>query len=56
MAITLDDKYVAEAGSVYLTGTQALVRLPMSRRLHLGLSRLAPGYLRPAVGQGEEVP
>ena len=31
MAITLDDKYVAEAGSVYLTGTQALVRLPMTQ-------------------------
>lgn len=31
MAITLDDKYTAEAGSVYLTGTQALVRLPMTQ-------------------------
>jgi indolepyruvate ferredoxin oxidoreductase len=31
MAITLDDKYAAVAGAVYLTGTQALVRLPMTQ-------------------------
>ncbi|CAM5492201.1 hypothetical protein ATER59S_03470 [Aquamicrobium terrae] len=31
MSITLDDKYTAESGSVYLTGTQALVRLPMTQ-------------------------
>ena len=31
MAISLDDKYTAEAGAVYLTGTQALVRLPMTQ-------------------------
>ncbi len=31
MAITLDDKYTAESGAVYLTGTQALVRLPMTQ-------------------------
>ncbi|MBE2278686.1 MAG: indolepyruvate ferredoxin oxidoreductase family protein [Rhodobacteraceae bacterium] len=31
MAITLDDKYTAEHGAVYLTGTQALVRLPMTQ-------------------------
>jgi indolepyruvate ferredoxin oxidoreductase len=31
MAITLDDKYTAEDGAVYLTGTQALVRLPMTQ-------------------------
>ncbi|MGL6211179.1 MAG: indolepyruvate ferredoxin oxidoreductase family protein [Paracoccaceae bacterium] len=31
MAISLDDKYAAEAGAVYLTGTQALVRLPMTQ-------------------------
>jgi indolepyruvate ferredoxin oxidoreductase len=31
MAITLDDKYTAEKGSVFLTGTQALVRLPMTQ-------------------------
>ena len=29
LAVTLDDKYLLESGRVYLTGTQALVRLPM---------------------------
>ena len=28
-AVTLDDKYALDSGRVYLTGTQALVRLPM---------------------------
>jgi indolepyruvate ferredoxin oxidoreductase len=32
LAVTLDDKYVQESGRVYLTGTQALVRLPMMQR------------------------
>src|SRR5271170_2115255 len=31
-AVTLDDKYVLDSGRVYLTGTQALVRLPMMQR------------------------
>jgi indolepyruvate ferredoxin oxidoreductase len=31
MAISLDDKYTAKLGAVYLTGTQALVRLPMTQ-------------------------
>jgi len=31
-SVTLDDKYVLESGRVYLTGTQALVRLPMMQR------------------------
>jgi indolepyruvate ferredoxin oxidoreductase len=31
-AVTLDDKYTVEKGRVYLTGTQALVRLPMMQR------------------------
>jgi len=30
--VTLDDKYVLERGRVYLTGVQALVRLPMMQR------------------------
>src|ERR1700744_1617065 len=30
--VTLDDKYEAERGRVYLTGTQALVRLPLMQR------------------------
>ena len=29
---TLDDKYTATAGRVFLTGTQALIRLPMMQR------------------------
>ncbi len=31
-AVTLDDKYLLDSGRVYLTGTQALVRLPMMQR------------------------
>ena len=31
-AITLDDKYLLERGRVYLSATQALVRLPMLQR------------------------
>jgi len=31
-AVTLDDKYALESGRVFLTGTQALVRLPMMQR------------------------
>ena len=36
-AITLDDKYTLERGRVFLTGTQALIRLPM-RRVEIELS------------------
>src|SRR5688572_28143180 len=32
-AVTLDDKYELESGRIYLTGAQALVRLPMLQRL-----------------------
>src|SRR5437763_16656130 len=31
-AVTLDDKYTLERGRAYLTGIQALVRLPMMQR------------------------
>ena len=31
-SITLDDKYTLERGRVFLTGTQALIRLPMMQR------------------------
>ena len=31
-AVSLDDKYSLESGRIYLTGTQALVRLPMMQR------------------------
>ena len=32
MPISLDDKYEVETGRVFLTGIQALVRLPMMQR------------------------
>lgn len=32
VATTLDDKYTLDSGRVYLTGTQALIRLPMMQR------------------------
>ena len=32
-AVSLDDKYAAWSGEVYMTGTQALVRLPMMQHL-----------------------
>lgn len=31
-AVSLDDKYSLESGRVFITGTQALVRLPMMQR------------------------
>ncbi|MCH8111037.1 MAG: hypothetical protein IH905_03655, partial [Proteobacteria bacterium] len=31
-AVSLDDKYALESGRVFLSGTQALVRLPMMQR------------------------
>ena len=31
-AVTLDDKYSLERGRIFITGTQALVRLPMMQR------------------------
>jgi len=31
-AVTLEDKYILDQGRIYLTGTQALVRLPMMQR------------------------
>jgi len=30
--VTLDDKYTLERGRIYVTGIQALVRLPMLQR------------------------
>src|ERR1700740_3011213 len=32
-AVTLDDKYTVESGPLFLTGTPALVRLPLMQRL-----------------------
>ncbi|MEN9314969.1 MAG: hypothetical protein RIS35_1362 [Pseudomonadota bacterium] len=44
--VSLDDKYDADGGSVYLTGTQALVRLPMmQRRRDLAAGLNTAGYI-----------
>ncbi len=44
--VQLDDKYTAESGQVYLTGTQALVRLPlMQRRRDLAAGNHTAGYI-----------
>jgi hypothetical protein len=32
MTLTLDDKYIVTEGSIYLTGIQALVRLPLDQQ------------------------
>ena len=38
--VTLEDKYALESGRIFLTGTQALVRLPMMQRRRDEASRL----------------
>ncbi|NBS66544.1 MAG: hypothetical protein EBT33_19765, partial [Betaproteobacteria bacterium] len=44
--VQLDDKYTADGGQVYLTGTQALVRLPlMQRRRDLAAGLNTGGYI-----------
>ena len=46
-AVSLDDKYALESGRVYLTGTQALVRLPLMQRRRDVAAGLNPaGLLR----------
>jgi indolepyruvate ferredoxin oxidoreductase len=42
-AVTLDDKYTLDEGRVYLTGTQALVRLPLMQRQRDAASGLNTG-------------
>ena len=47
--ISLDDKYTAQEGRVFLTGTQALVRLPMvqmkrDREAGLNTASFVSGY------------
>jgi indolepyruvate ferredoxin oxidoreductase len=42
-AVTLDDKYTLESGRVFLTGTQALVRLPMMQRRRDEAAKLNTG-------------
>ncbi len=55
-AVNLDDKYTLESGRIYLTGTQALVRLPLMQRqrdtaagLHTGC--FISGYRGSPLGQ-----
>ena len=44
--VSLEDKYDADGGTVYLTGTQALVRLPlMQRRRDLAAGLNTAGYI-----------
>jgi indolepyruvate ferredoxin oxidoreductase len=44
--VTLEDKYEADSGAVYITGTQALVRLPlMQRRRDLAAGLNTAGYI-----------
>ena len=55
--VTLDDKYSLDTGRAFMSGVQALVKLPMLQRqrdalqgqkhggLHQRLSRLATGHL-----------
>ena len=44
--VTLDDKYAVDSERFYLTGTQALVRLPMlQRRLDLAAGRNTAGFV-----------
>ena len=42
-AVDLDDKYALESGRVFLTGTQALVRLPMMQRQRDAAAGLTTG-------------
>src|SRR5579864_7915668 len=45
-AVTLDDKYSLETGRIYLSGIQALVRLPMmQRRRDLAAGLNTAGFL-----------
>ncbi len=45
---SLDDKYTLSHGQAFMSGVQALVRLPMMQQQ---LSRLAVGWLRPSVAR-----
>ena len=62
--VTLDDKYSLDYGRAFMSGVQALVKLPMLQRqrdalagqehrgLHQRLPRLAAGRLRPGAVEG----
>src|ERR1700730_17647713 len=58
LPISLDDKYTADQGRIYLTGVQALVRLPMvQRRLDraagLNTSGFVSGYRGSPLGTSD---
>lgn len=49
LSVTLEDKYTQESGRIYLSGTQALARLPMlqkerDRRAGLNTGGYISGY------------
>ncbi len=44
--VSLDDKYALESGRVYLSGVQALVRLPMMQRQRDAVARRSRGAVR----------
>ncbi len=57
--VTLDDKYVATSGKIYLSGIQALVRLPMLQRLRdaaagLNTAGFISGYRGSPLGMLDE--
>jgi len=43
-AVTLDDKYALSSGRAFMSGVQALVRLPMLQRVR-DLAAVAAGHL-----------
>src|SRR5690606_31799813 len=56
LAATLDDKYTIDEGWAFMTGTQALVRLPMQQRLRdrargLNTAGYISGYRGSPLGQ-----
>ena len=57
--VALDDKYTVEEGRIFLTGTQALVRLPLmqhARDLKMGLKTAGyiSGYRGSPLGQFDQ--
>lgn len=54
--VQLDDKYTADQGQVYMTGTQALVRLPLMQRRRDLAAGLNTGATSAAIGDRRLVP
>jgi hypothetical protein len=56
--VTLDDKYSLDVGRAFMSGVQALVKLPMLQRQRDALQRLpwlSLRHLRPSLVEGQEV-